>query len=119
MPPSPFLADRSVVKSAVRVLLHFARANIPVLPLHDSFLMHHGYESTLGPVMEEAFEEVIGVLPLIDRKETPPLKTGFYAEKTDLFGANLTDEISEMLLELDVGYENRLAAFRTLLLKNS
>ena len=32
---------------AEKVMLHFAQKNIAILPLHDSFLMHDGYESSL------------------------------------------------------------------------
>ena len=32
---------------AEKVLLHFAQSGIAILPLHDSFLMHNGYEPSL------------------------------------------------------------------------
>ena len=36
---------------AAETMLHFAKNNIPVLPVHDSFIMHHGYEDALDDVM--------------------------------------------------------------------
>ena len=103
---------------AEKVLLYFSQKYIPVLPLHDSFLMHHGYESTLKPVMEAAFKEIVGVTPLVDQKKTSRLEDSSNTIQDDFFGPNLSDELSEILTELDVGYENRLAAFRTLIQTN-
>ena len=37
-------------------MLHFAKENVPILPIHDSFIMHKGYEDTLDDVMAEAFK---------------------------------------------------------------
>lgn len=53
---------------AEKILLHFSKSGIAILPLHDSFLMHNGYESWLEPVMRDVFEEVVGVPPKIDSK---------------------------------------------------
>jgi len=51
---------------AERVMLHFANMNIPILPVHDSFIMHHGYETELREIMDQAFTEVTGKRPKID-----------------------------------------------------
>ena len=51
---------------AERVMLHFADMNIPILPIHDSFIMHHGYEKELREVMDQAFKDVTGKHPRID-----------------------------------------------------
>lgn len=56
---------------AERVLLHFASMGRSILPLHDSFMMHYGDEDLLAPVMQHAFEEVVGLSPKIDRKKFP------------------------------------------------
>ena len=45
---------------AEQVLLHFGQNDIPCLPVHDSFVMHHGYEDELEQVMQEAFRIVVG-----------------------------------------------------------
>ena len=47
---------------AEQVLLHFAQNGIANLPLHDSFLMHEGYASSLEPAMRSAFEKIVGTL---------------------------------------------------------
>ena len=97
---------------AEKVLLHFARSGIAVLPLHDSFLMHNGYEPSLDPVMRSAFEEVVGASPKIDRKEPDKVLLQDAVDEDDPFGPVTTDDLDELLADLDVGYEHRLAAFR-------
>ena len=99
---------------AEKVLLHFAEKGIAVLPLHDSFLMHQGYETWLEPVMKTAFEEVIGASPKIDRKEPDKVLLQDDAEEDDPFGPMTNDDLDELLSYLDVGYEDRLRAFRSL-----
>jgi hypothetical protein len=99
---------------AEKVLLHFAEKEIAVLPLHDSFLMHQGYETWLEPVMKTAFEEVVGASPKIDRKEPDKVLLQDDAEEDDPFGPMTTDDLEELLSYLDVGYEDRLRAFRSL-----
>jgi hypothetical protein len=99
---------------AEKVLVHFAEKGIAILPLHDSFLMHQGYESTLEPVMRAAFETVVGVSPKIDRKEADKDYLNISGYEDDPFGPKTTNDLDELLAELDVGYEHRLAAFRAL-----
>ena len=45
---------------AETTMLHFAKDNIPILPIHDSFIMHKGYEETLSKVMADAFKARTG-----------------------------------------------------------
>jgi len=97
---------------AEKVLLHFAAKGIAVLPLHDSFLMHQGYETWLEPVMRSAFEKVVGTSPVIDSKEAE--KKISLVDEDDPFGPMTTDDLDELLSDLDVGYEHRLRAFRAL-----
>ena len=99
---------------AEKILLHFARSGIAVLPLHDSFLMHNGYEPSLDPVMRSAFEEVVGASPKIDRKEPDKVLLQDAADEDDPFGPVTTDDLDELLADLDVGCEHRLRAFRAL-----
>ena len=99
---------------AEKVLLHFAQSGIAILPLHDSFLMHNGYEASLEPVMRSAFEEVVGAPPKIDRKEPDKVLLQDAFDDDDPFGPVTTDDLDELLADLDVGYEHRLAAFRAL-----
>jgi hypothetical protein len=99
---------------AEKVLLYFAKGGIPVLPVHDSFLAHHGY-SELPKVMARAFEEIVGVSPRIDQKHlTEPSETEQAEWSGDPydFGEPTTDDLVEILRELDVGHERRLEAFR-------
>ena len=99
---------------AEKVLVHFAEKGIAILPLHDSFLMHQGYESTLKPVMKAAFETVVGVSPKIDRKQADKDDLNISGYEDDPFGPMTPDDLDELLAELDVGYEYRLMAFRAL-----
>ena len=45
---------------AEAVMLKFAESGVPILPLHDSFIVHYGYESELQQVMQEEFEKRTG-----------------------------------------------------------
>jgi len=45
---------------AEETMLHFAKRHVPVLPVHDSFIMHHGYEEALRDVMTKAFKARTG-----------------------------------------------------------
>ena len=45
---------------AEKVMLHFVKWDAPILPVHDSFISHHGYESDLNDVMSDAFEQQFG-----------------------------------------------------------
>ena len=46
---------------ALVIMKHFAQQNIPVYPVHDSFIMHSGYESELLRVMQKAFRDRYGI----------------------------------------------------------
>jgi hypothetical protein len=95
---------------AEKVMLHFAEHNIAILPLHDSFLMHHEYEATLAPVMEAAFKDVVGTAPKIDRKE-PNKKQHFSLNNNeDDLGPPVRDDIHELLGSL-CGHDHRRNAF--------
>ena len=85
------------------VMLHFATKGIPILPLHDSFIMHHGYESELAQQMDLAFQKVTGYQPKIDAKHFEQELIGL---DTDL----ATDESSVTHL-INSGHEIRVDAF--------
>ena len=53
-------------------MLHFARQNIPVLPVHDNFIEYSELEDELHKVMEETYEEKIKALTLIKVDQTVP-----------------------------------------------
>ena len=42
------------------VMLHFAKMGVPVLPIHDSFACHQGYEKELQDAMSKAFKDRFG-----------------------------------------------------------
>ena len=50
-------------------MLHFVKWDAPILPVHDSFISHHGYESDLNGVMSDAFEQQYGVKAKIKLEE--------------------------------------------------
>ena len=45
---------------AEQVMLHFTKSDIPIYPVHDSFIMHHGYGPELEEAMNKAFYERFG-----------------------------------------------------------
>jgi hypothetical protein len=45
---------------AEEVMLFFANEGVPVLPSHDSFTMHQGYQEDLQKVMAKAFKDRFG-----------------------------------------------------------
>lgn len=53
-------------------MLHFARQNIPVFPVHDSFIVYSELEDELHQVMEETYEEKIKASTLIKLDQTVP-----------------------------------------------
>ena len=99
---------------AEKVMLHFAQSYIAILPLHDSFLMHDGHENSLKKVMRDAFENVTSEVPKIDNKTRKVVPNLNIRVADDDFGPNTTLDIDELLIELDVGYEHRLSAFRSI-----
>nr|BDD47224.1 hypothetical protein 9 [bacterium] len=46
---------------AEQVLLHFAEKKIPILPVHDSFIIIRGLSHELSEVMRDKFEQIYGV----------------------------------------------------------
>lgn len=101
---------------AERVMLHFATKGIAILPLHDSFIMHHGYENELRDVMDAAFVELTGLTPKIDAKEKPTVDVNIGTEM-DL--PDFENEFAEVLELLKSGHQIRLTAFRSLVLEKS
>ena len=41
-------------------MLHFAAMDAPALPVHDSFIMHHGYGGELEEAMRRTFYDRFG-----------------------------------------------------------
>ena len=92
------------------VLLHFADMSYPVLPVHDSFLAHNGFENELNEVMALAYRKKIGYNINVNLKQ---VKTADHCSEENYdFGEPTTDDLDELLKAMDVGHENRLQAFR-------
>jgi len=53
---------------AEKVLLNYAKRGRAILPLHDSFIIHHGLEKELKEAMEQAFFDIFGVHSKVDLK---------------------------------------------------
>lgn len=91
---------------ATGVLHHFANMGVPCLPVHDSFLVHHGYETELNNKMMELFVERYGCEPNLKGKGAI-----FYRGDTPMSDKPTLEEI---LAANDTPQDNRLAAFRAL-----
>lgn len=70
---------------AEKVLLHFAKRNIPCLPIHDSFIIHHALRDELQEVMEREYRLVFeseAKIKLDDYFEVMMNKRGGHGEIT-------------------------------------
>ena len=67
------------------VMLHFAAMDAPALPVHDSFIMHHGFGGELEEAMRrEFYNRLGGNIPTSDEMlewtpsdDSPPRSVGF------------------------------------------
>jgi hypothetical protein len=112
---------------AERVMLKFVRKGYPVLPLHDSFLLHNGLKQSLQDAMSEAFKEVIGGIVAIDQKKPKPQKIDdpewalfwdrkLNEEKQERENDDpITNDVFELLEQMDIGHLLRQDAFWTLM----
>jgi hypothetical protein len=53
---------------AEKVMLHFSKMGYAILPVHDSFIIHHGLESELKKAMNNAFYDLFGTKIKVDLK---------------------------------------------------
>ena len=86
------------------VMLHFAEMRVPVLPIHDSFVMHHGYEKELQDAMGKAFRDRFGQEIGIKLESKMP-----YAEGDGEF---ISTDFDDLLSGLEGGCDKRLELFR-------
>ena len=102
------------------VMLHFAKYNMPILPLHDSFIIRSGYEESLEKVMQEAFQQFVGSTIEINEKKPPHPNKMSDAERLvwsknqndgDPESSIITDDIYEFLAYMETGHEKRLSTF--------
>ena len=96
---------------AERVMVHFASKGIAILHLHDSFIMHHGYENELRDVMDAALVELTGLTPKIDAKDKVRVESSMNDEFDE---PNPEGEYAEILELLNSGHEKRLNFFRNM-----
>ena len=101
------------------VMLHFAKYNMPILPLHDSFLIRSGYDSSLEEIMQKAFHHFVG--SNIEIKEKKPVQPDRMSEAERAVWSKIqiqkddmppvTDDIYELLAYMETGHEKRLSIF--------
>lgn len=91
---------------ATGVLHHFANMGVPCLPVHDSFIVHHGYEKDLRQKMRELFAERYGYAPNLKDKGV-----SFYRSDIPM---RETLEVLDIVAALDTRQDHRLDAFRLL-----
>ena len=97
---------------AEKVLLHFAERRLPILPLHDSFLMHHGFEKELPNAMRKAFKEIgFGEID-VDKKVEKSIKSVLKLEDVDAAAPGDCDDFSDIVDLLSEGYYQRESTFR-------
>ena len=89
---------------AEEVMLFFANEGVPVLPSHDSFTMHQGYQEDLQKVMGKAFRDRFGQEIGIKLESKMP-----YAEGD---GERLTMDFDDILSGLEGDCHKRLELFR-------
>ncbi len=53
---------------AEKVLLKFSEWNLAILPMHDSFIIHHSQEKNLKKAMRKDFKDMFGVTSEVDLK---------------------------------------------------
>ena len=104
------------------VMLHFAKHDMPILPLHDSFLIRSGYEESLEQVMQEAFYHLVGsdvgieekkmALPNTMNKDERRVWDKVQAQRANNKPNTLS--IYELLAYTETGHEKRLDTFFSL-----
>lgn len=111
---------------AEATMLHFARQNIPVLPVHDSFIVYSKLEDELHNVMEEKYEEKINASTLIKVDQTVPDQKAIRREHDIALGLHppfqpkkpvglIANELKSLMESKHDyrEYEDRLSLFRT------
>ena len=92
---------------AESVMLKFDEMGYACLPVHDSFIVHHGLEKDLLDAMTSAFSTRYGIEPAIKITK----RTMQATEDNHLF---LPLDVDEILEALDTPQDHRLEAFRAL-----
>lgn len=96
---------------AEQTMLHFAKNNIPMLPIHDSFIMHAAYESELREVMNRSFVQVTGFNGKVEI-EKKSKRVEIITDDCGLLKDHPDDEWLEEYLSLE--HVKRLHAFQAI-----
>ena len=90
---------------AEEIMVEFATSMgmVPLLPIHDSFICHHGYIKDVENLMEEKFKNRFGVA--IKIKQT-------HFEVSDNSKSNIEDDFDDILSYMNESHEVRLEIFR-------
>lgn len=91
------------------VMSHFAIHGVPVLPVHDSFIVHQGYKEELLDVMADFFRKEYKVDISITAKKLLPTKLDELADAE--FGAPTTKNLDDLLADKDTPQWQRTNAF--------
>ena len=89
---------------AEHLMIQFAEANgmVPLLPVHDSFICHHGYAEEVRKMMAVIFKERFGIDVRVSEVKKPEAH-GFIEDNS---------ELDDLLNQVDRQYDERLDAFR-------
>ena len=89
---------------AEEVMLFFANEGVPVLPCHDSFVMHQGYQEDLQGLMAKVFRDRFGLEISIKLECKMPYPSGD--------GEPVSMSVEEILSGLESDCDQRLELFR-------
>ena len=89
---------------AEKLMIQFAQANgmVPLLPVHDSFICHHGYAKEVREMMVKSFKERFGVKVNVSEVKEPEAGQ-LIEEETD---------INDLIDNVDRCFDERLELFR-------
>lgn len=90
---------------AEEVMLRFADMGYPCLPVHDSFIVHHGLETELLDIMKDAFKARFG-------RDAGIKTTKVVRQPNSDDESSLSLEVKGILNALDTPQDHRLEAFR-------
>ncbi len=80
---------------AEQVLLHFSKMEYTILPMHDSFIIHHGLEQELKDAMNTAFKAMFHVDIRVDLKYNSIKERSKQSGNTEPYICD--DDLSELL----------------------
>ena len=104
----------SDIAEDVMLAMHRRNSDIVVLPIHDGFICHHGYESELKAMMLGAYTVRFGEMPIPEKTSEMTVEVTGVPNTADWFGLEEdNDDIRRVLDILDATpAERRLNAFR-------